>query len=495
MSTTSVPNPPRPLNGNNSARVLLLILVLLTVVACGNGNGDDKDSSENDNAPTQINLADTVELRVIVGRATAFDLPDRNANEVFTLVEGDRVDAAGRSEPDALGTVFYVVRFGNATGWIVETQVEVVKGNAEDLLITPNDAYSLSVPQETSLAQARTAEGPATPSFAAVAVARGDGAPVYGAIDRSSEIIVRLETGTELEILASTTPDQDNVVWYWVRMAQTDSAWVTDIDFEVIGNLQTRQQIILATSTPTATLEPRVTVTNTLFAPTTDTDNTDSTSSDLTATPTPSPTLDAPSPLESATTTPTLSRTPRISVTPAPTVTPRSIRQAEPPLLEIDLPAGWEQEHVLVPIESAFVATEIVLSLYEGPLASDVTGRITVLWRFTEVVPQSSELTLWPNAVLYLRSLLFRDCSVADHPELRRTYVIGGRDAIGSILQVINCLDGSPDLAGWFAALDVDGENYVFYMTIEPADRIQEMQPELRSIVESIRFISVDDAP
>jgi len=489
-----------------------MILLLALLVACGDGSGDDDNNDGGNadaNAPRPTQMAATSQLRVTVGRATAFNIPDRNGAEVFTLVEGDTVEAAGRSEPDALGTVFYVVEFGDLSGWLAETQVEVVRGNPDSLLLVPDDAFALNVIEETEQARIRSGESNENLGFQVFARALEDNAIVYDEPDLEAEIIQTVESGTQLEIVASTIPTADELVFYSVRLPGQGLGFVTNRMFEHVGDLSLRQQIMLEDSVLTATptrdpdeatalaLAPTLTPFPPSATPAGETtlppESANIASPTLTLTPfgtNPESAGDtAATPAISPTITPT--STPASSPTPFPTATPRSLRPAEPPLLELGLPPEWDQAHALVPLESSiFQDTDIVLSVYEGPVGGDATGRITVLWRFPEIFPTNSEeVTLWPNAVLYLRSLLFSNCTVGIYTDQREFYSIGGRQAEGTTFSAIDCLDGSPDVAGWFGALQVDGENYVFYMTVEPAGEINRTRGFLQSLVRNASFV------
>lgn len=510
-------NPRLQLNGNSKWFGLILVLMLALLVACGDG-GDENGTDDSDagNIAPATQMANTVELQVTVGRATAFNIPDRNGVEVFTLVEGDRVESAGRSEPDALGTVFYVVRFGDLSGWVAETQVEVLRGSPEDLLLVPSDAFALNVIEETEQAQQRsgTAVNDGAAAFQVFAQALVDAAPVYASPSLDAEVLQTVDTGAQLEIIASTMPTADGLVFYGIRLQPQGQGWVTNRTFEHVGNLDLRQRVVIEDSilTETPTLEPAAatalalapTVTPVPPSPTSvasgptlppQTDNLPSQTPSITPFVNESAQPDEAGSAAQATTNPIATATPTTSSSPtaAPTATPRSIRPAEPPLLDIALPANWEALHLLVPLESSiFLDTDIVLSLYEGPIDAETTGRIQVLWRFPDLYPVGQESTLWPNAVLYLRNLLYTDCTIGIYTDQRQEYSIGGRPAIGTTFSAINCLNGSPDVAGWFGALEVEGENYVFYMTVEPASQIDTARAVLQSVVRSINFVLLD---
>lgn len=179
---------------------------------------------------------------------------------------------------------------------------------------------------------------------------------------------------------------------------------------------------------------------------------------------------------------------------PTPVLDAMDIRPAEPPLITIQVPEGWEEVHVKIPISSTFVAGDVLLSVFEGPLPGNTTGYIWVVWRFPNFLsPTATDLDLWADAIWYLRSLLFEGCNIG--PAGRRTYTIGGQEATGGIFAAVDSPehDCAWDVAGWFAGLRHEGENYIFYMGVEPADMITEVRPHLQEVVDSITFIPVEE--
>lgn len=433
-------------------------------------------------------IAATVELRVDVGRATVFSRPDRNAAVIYNLVEGDTIAAAGRSEPDALGTLFFAIRVGDTFGWIAETQVEVIEGEAEALLVIPDDSFvEENGDGGTGVAQS---DDPATPEFQVFVVAQVENAPIYDTASLDAPVIDSANMGDQLEVRISTSVDESGLQFFGVALRDR-LAWVSNIEFEVIGNLDIRPQLDLngEDSSPTATLFSSATATTsqvqaetpTLTATTTQSPANNNNSSGAPTLPPESTTTPSPSP------SPTF--TPDLSATPSATSTPPTIREAEPPLLTLDLPPGWEELHLLVPIESAYAEGDIIMSVYEGPLAEGSIGHIWILWRFFRVLPSDDDLSLFPEGLLYLRSLLFSDCNIGVFPENRMNYSIGGQEAVGTIFSAVDCSDGSADVAGWFATLNYEGENYAFYMAVEPAEAYQDARNTLRDLIQTVRFI------
>jgi hypothetical protein len=119
---------------------LFTLLLMLCLAAC---SGDDNESGQR--RPTA--RPNTPQARVIVTQATVFTAPSRDAPVLMNLFEGDLRHILGKSAPDALGTIFYLLDLGNQTGWILETQVEL-RGDAA--LVALVDAPTLSPTPTTS---------------------------------------------------------------------------------------------------------------------------------------------------------------------------------------------------------------------------------------------------------------------------------------------------------------------------------------------------------
>jgi hypothetical protein len=169
-----------------------------------------------------------------------------------------------------------------------------------------------------------------------------------------------------------------------------------------------------------------------------------------------------------------------------------TLRQGTPPPLTLTLPDGWQQAHILVPVTGTLASGDVRLAVYEGPLPDGLTGHIWIVWDFPNIIPfqpgQQVEISLWADSIQYLRGLLFTGCNIGLFTDERRTYVMGGYEGEGTIYSAVNC-EGASNIAGWFAAVRVNEENFAFYMGIEPADRVNEGIPHLQAVLDTLQFV------
>lgn len=474
---TLVPNRPQQLSGNNW-RLWLLLLVLL--MACGGGD-DHPSVSDGEDTPDTI-IADatfyTVEVRVVVSQASIFERPSRTAPVLYTLVEGDAAQAVGRSIPDAAGTIFFAVEVGEIAGWMVETQVEP-QGDIDRLLIIP------SVTEDPAAVAVNAAGVPPTPMIGVVARPYGITAPVYALPDLNSEIL-RLAGETESLQVAFVTNYTFETRFFGVRL-ESGFGWIDERDFLISGDVNTLAAVALGTPLPTGAVATEVSMQ--LATPTA----TVSATFGATLLPTPTTTAGTPANLVTNTPVPATSR-PTLAVTL--TATPASLRGIDPPPLTIRVPQGWAAAHVNIPIISALDNDAINLSLYEGPLVNAERGYIWLLWRFDPLFDQTGAsddpaLSIWSNALLYLRSILFAGCNIGVYPEQRQPYAVGGQTGTGTIFSAVGCGPDAPDVAGWFVALTVGAENYLFYVGITPVENVNVARAELQTVLDSIRFDAV----
>jgi hypothetical protein len=69
----------------------------------------------------------------------------------------------------------------------------------------------------------------------------------------------------------------------------------------------------------------------------------------------------------------------------------------------------------------------------------------------------------------------------------QRDYQVGGRAAVGTIYSAVNC-EGSPDIAGFFAVLDVNEGNFGFFVGVEPVTATNMGLPQMQTILDSVVF-------
>lgn len=207
----------------------------------------------------------------------------------------------------------------------------------------------------------------------------------------------------------------------------------------------------------------------------------------------------APTPSPAASTTP---RAVTATITPFPpptsaaldapegagaTPTPRSIWPGAPPPLTLELPAGWQSAHVLLPFQTPASIREVPLSLYEGALPGGASGHLFLFWGFPNITSPTGEISLWTDALQILRgSLVDQSCNLGIDLE-PKTYPVGGHEAVGTLFSAVDC-EGEPDTAGYFAALQVEGGNYAFFFAIEPPGAFADQLPTLQAILDSVRF-------
>ncbi len=530
-----------------------MLLLLAVLFACGNKS--KSDTPDETSPATNTVLPESTTLRVTVSRASVFALPHRNAEIIYNLVEGDSLEVLGKSRPDELNTVFYLIQIGERPGWVAASQVEL--NIAADQLV---------VVQAPTLTTEPPTEVPVTPVYDAIARVTVS-TTILDHPSFSGLPLVRVEPGEEYVIVARTPPTEAGAIFYGVRI-QTGIGWLPDSEVEIIGEELAAPVVVSETPTtaPTAVtpiqtaigtaavVSPTVVYSATPYdgaqaqivvpeAAVTDFPEAEGTviytaiegeifglvgvtpmnaqgivyyalqldegvvgwvrgadvdvigdTADvplmLTSTPNASPTVTPFGVEATVTNIPTATPTAMVAI---PTESTPTVRFADPPLLTIELPTDWDEDHFLIPISSQFVEGDIILSVYEGPLMEGVKGYIWVVWRFPNVLPYDADsFDLWADAVLYLRSMLFMGCNIGLDTENRTTYTIGGQEAVGSTYSAVQCVSGAEDVAGWFAALQYEGENYVFYMGVEPANMIGSATPALRQIANSITFVSVE---
>lgn len=469
---TSAPNHQQQLSGNK----LWLLLLLLLLAACG-GSGNDGNENDDTSSNQQNDGFYTVDLRVNVGQASVFAQPDRNADIVYTLIEGDVVEAIGRSSEDSLGTVFYAIEVDDVPGWIASSQVEP-QGDTSGLLFIPVAAVD---PTEV----ARDSNAPPTPGVGVVARPYTSAAPIYTEPSTESDIL-RLAGETETLQVALIAQGSDFIRYFGVRL-EAGFGWITEEDFLISGDISSLPPVSIGTPTPSPRAATNIPPTSTV-PPTsnaiTSTPTTDDTPQGNVVTSTPRNTSDP------------VTRTPTPTVAPSITPTPPSIQLAAPPPLVIDLPESWQEGHVSVPITSAFADDVINLSIYEGPVFGDTYAYIWVLWNFDAIPDGTSSiadgtitLSLWPNALLYLRSFLFAGCNIGFDPELRRPYTVGTQTGDGAIFSAVGCGPEIEDVAGWFVAAPTEFGNYIFYIGVTPVDNVLDAQDALQGLLDSVEFL------
>lgn len=214
-----------------------------------------------------------------------------------------------------------------------------------------------------------------------------------------------------------------------------------------------------------------------------------------TVTPTPLPTLvpsDTPAPPKTATPAPTAS--PTLVLTPTPTsvqLDPLTGVKVAPPL-DITLPDDWKFGYDTIAFQEVGEVTYVPIALYQGPVTGG-EGTIVLVWNFRSITAgnpfQSGVGTpnLYVDGLRLLRSLVFDPrCNIGT--DLERDYRVGGLPATGTQYSAVTCPD-TPDSRGWFAGLNVNGVNFVFYTYTDPIDAMRDNVPaDLQAILDSVVF-------
>ncbi len=228
----------------------------------------------------------------------------------------------------------------------------------------------------------------------------------------------------------------------------------------------------------------------------TDTETPPAETATLLPTDTETPPADTATPLPTDTATMPPTRTPLPTITPtnesaaleAPTAyaAQQEVQEGVAPPFDIALPEDWRAGYGILPMRDAVSQRGVPVAVYSGPIPEmdAVTAWIVVLWGFPSLTA-TGQPDMWADGLRFLRgALLDSSCNIGT--DLSRYYSIGGyHEAIGTNFQAIGCR-GEPDTAGWFAGLQEQGGNYVFYVYVDPLERINAATPALQTILDSI---------
>lgn len=205
--------------------------------------------------------------------------------------------------------------------------------------------------------------------------------------------------------------------------------------------------------------------------------------------------------------TPTLvpSLTPTEAVTATPQPTPTATEettqveiQLEPqagvtPPYEITLPDGWQAQYFAIPIQDIDGDISVIqTATYAGPVTGGV-GIITTIWGYSSITTVNPITGAGGDTSLYLDGLRFwrllvveQDCTVGT--DLQRNFTVGTQDAIGTFVSAVECGELG-DTAGWFAGVEVDELNFLFYAYVDPREIIETgADTELQAILDTVRF-------
>jgi protein-disulfide isomerase len=171
---------------------------------------------------------------------------------------------------------------------------------------------------------------------------------------------------------------------------------------------------------------------------------------------------------------------------------PPTQNQAIPPPLTINLPTGWNTVHDTLVLGDVDATRSVPFSAYYGPVTGG-TGSIILLWGFPNLVSGNTlaaatiQPDLFTDGLRLLRlAVMQQGCNIGT--DLRRAYSIGGLSAVGTQFSAVSCPDELPDTRGWFAGLQQNGINFIFYTYIDPIEAMDAARVELQTILDSVRF-------
>lgn len=493
---TSAQNLQPRLSGNKQQRsryILKFAILLLAFIILAACRGDDNKTHSDDTQQSDNNIEtqdQTPRARVTVSRASVYLIPDREAPTISTLVEGDELPITGQTPPDALGTIFYFVQIGDQFGWILSSQVET-SGNVaslpvlEDPFSNPVQSDNASPDTDSDTLDSPTQElpnpSPENIGLVSIRTIVAD-TPIYADPTAESEVLQILDQDITFSPIYKTPPDSNGVIYYGIEVPLEDRyrvGWLASTNVEITGD--TTALVLIVSPTPTLPVTQGF-PTAIAQDPITPTDVT---------TILPSFTPTSPAEISATTSTTIPTQQPDSTLTPIPTSVPMPLVQETEPLIDITLPDGWESGHFVIAasITTTGGDTEFTVSVYEGPLPNGASGTIWVFSGFSNLVAQGERFDLYPDANLILRAVLFRQCNIGLDVEQRNEYQIGQHQAIGARYVAVGCEGGAPDIAGWFAALPVNGKNYVFFVGIEPPEHELENTTFLDDILRTVQFL------
>lgn len=227
-----------------------------------------------------------------------------------------------------------------------------------------------------------------------------------------------------------------------------------------------------------------------------------------TATATPSPVATGAA-LQRATLPPTWTPAPT-DVPPEPTATALVVDaltgiRNEPPI-SIEIPAGWAEGYDTLIYSDLGELAYVPFALYTGPITGG-TGTIVLLWDYASAInpldPEFAQPTPWLDGLRLLRTLIIEPtCNIGTG--VQRQYRVGDYSAVGTSFSAVDCdvtnlilpegvtptpiPNALPDTRGWFAALNVDGVNFAFYVYGDPISAMDGASTELQAILDTVQF-------
>ena len=165
--------------------------------------------------------------------------------------------------------------------------------------------------------------------------------------------------------------------------------------------------------------------------------------------------------------------------------------QEIPPPLNLTLPDGWRTRHDTLLLGDVDAMRSVPFSYFTGPVTGG-TGNIVLLWGFPNLVAGNPfdasgvQVDLFTDGLRLLRlAVIEQGCNIGT--DLRREYSIGGLTAVGTQFSAVTCPETS-DTRGWFAGLQQNDINFIFYAYTDPIEAIDGARAELQAILDSVRF-------
>ena len=182
-----------------------------------------------------------------------------------------------------------------------------------------------------------------------------------------------------------------------------------------------------------------------------------------------------------------------------PTITPIRVTvepltgEQFPPPLTIDVPDDWQNWYdtlVYNNVENELTSTRF--ANFFGSIEGGV-GSIVVLWGFSStatidrITGEMNIINFYTQGLRLFGLLIAEiDCNTSFGDE--QQFNIGTYPAVGASITAIDCPQ-YPNLAGWFAGLQVDGVNFLFYVYAEPDDALTtENIDTLQAMLNSVQF-------
>lgn len=162
-----------------------------------------------------------------------------------------------------------------------------------------------------------------------------------------------------------------------------------------------------------------------------------------------------------------------------------------PPPIHIALPDDWGWTYDGLVFEDIGEVRVLPFAVYGGPLPDGGEGYIVLLWGFPSTMGSNPlfprEPNLYIDGLRYLRIVLLEvGCNVGTDFQYD-DYSVGGLPATGTQFAAVDCPSTS-DTRGWFAGLNVDNINFIFYVYSEPLEAMDGQEAFFQAILDTVEF-------